>query len=567
MKKQTFFKQKQLKSQKSIDHAINNSFNFNEYPYNREKKELKKNISLRNIEDYKIKINNNTNETIKQKIYDNNLKIKKKGKLGELNYEIEPKNILLIPDNFNININNQIYEKELLPKQKTYFITEKNFLLIKETLNEKEEIINELNNLIEKYKNQKNNNISSINNNNDLKEKIFILEEENKKLEKENNDLIFQIEKKDIYFNKIYQLLKFVSNYYKNFKNNSDIWNFIKEQELEILFDNNELNNNKYNQNIYKNDDLIEILFKTNKDIIMNELEKYKKKYNDIRKQLSYITNLKFNDKDNENDNNKMILEYQKKINDLYFSNQNYIKENAYLKLICQNIFLEKKINNLKDYDYYNYNNINNKDKNIDINLIKEIDFLKKDKESLLQMINQIKTDLKNNKEENEIKIKQMSLNFELAKNEKVNIEKILMENNLKENKQNKKEINLINEEIQNLKNKNNLLYNKNNEIKSSFTNLIFINVIKLFIKGKNNIKNINNFEQNNNNDLFNKYLINNEIQNEKNNDNNILEKNDIKNKYKDNNYDINIKNLDLLMILYNKSKQLEQNLNYSLDS
>ena len=567
MKKQTFFKQKQLKSQKSIDHAINNSFNFNEYPYNREKKELKKNISLRNIEDCKIKINNNTNETIKQKIYDNNLKIKKKGKLGELNYEIEPKNILLIPDNFNININNQIYEKELLPKQKTYFITEKNFLLIKETLNEKEEIINELNYLLEKYKNQKNNNISSINNNNDLKEKIFILEEENKKLEKENNDLIFQIEKKDIYFNKIYQLLKFVSNYYKNFKNNSDIWNFIKEQELEILFDNNELNNNKYNQNIYKNDDLIEILFKTNKDIIMNELEKYKKKYNDIRKQLSYITNLKFNDKDNENDNNKMILEYQKKINDLYFSNQNYIKENAYLKLICQNIFLEKKINNLKDYDYYNYNNINNKDKNIDINLIKEIDFLKKDKESLLQMINQIKTDLKNNKEENEIKIKQMSLNLELAKNEKINIEKILMENNLKENKQNKKEINLINEEIQNLKNKNNLLYNKNNEIKSSFTNLIFINVIKLFIKGKNNIKNINNFEQNNNNDLFNKYLINNEIQNEKNNDNNILEKNDIKNQYKDNNYDINIKNLDLLMILYNKSKQLEQNLNYSLDS
>ena len=567
MKKQTFFKQKQLKSQKSIDHAINNSFNFNEYPYNREKKELKKNISLRNIEDCKIKINNNINETINQKIYDNNLKIKKKGKLGELNYEIEPKNILLIPDNFNININNQIYEKELLPKQKTYFITEKNFLLIKETLNEKEEIINELNYLLEKYKNQKNNNISSINNNNDLKEKIFILEEENKKLEKENNDLIFQIEKKDIYFNKIYQLLKFVSNYYKNFKNNLDIWNFIKEQELEILFDNNELNNNKYNQNIYKNDDLIEILFKTNKDIIMNELEKYKKKYNDIRKQLSYITNLKFNDKDNENDNNKMILEYQKKINDLYFSNQNYIKENAYLKLICQNIFLEKKINNLKDYDYYNYNNINNKDKNIDINLIKEIDFLKKDKESLLQMINQIKTDLKNNKEENEIKIKQMSLNFELAKNEKINIEKILMEHNLKENEQNKKEINSINEEIQNLKNKNNLLYNKNNEIKSSFTNLIFINVIKLFIKGKNNIKNINNFEQNNNNDLFNKYLINNEIQNEKNNDNNILEKNDIKNKYKDNNYDINIKNLDLLLILYNKSKQLEQNLNYSLDN
>ena len=78
--------------------------------------------------------------------------------------------------------------------------------------------------------------------------------------------------------------------------------------------------------------------------MLLNELENYKKKYNDIRKQLNYITNMKYNDKINENENNKIIIDYQKKINELYLSNQNYIKENTYLKLICQNFFYKKKL-------------------------------------------------------------------------------------------------------------------------------------------------------------------------------------------------------------------------------
>ena len=56
-------------------------------------------------------------------------------------------------------------------------------------------------------------------------------------------------------------------------------------------------------------------------------------------------------------------------MNELYLSNENLIKENNYLKLICQNIFLEK--NNINNKDYTNY-----------ISLQKENELLKKDKES-----------------------------------------------------------------------------------------------------------------------------------------------------------------------------------------
>ena len=79
-----------------------------------------------------------------------------------------------------------------------------------------------------------------------------------------------------MYFNKIYALLKYILNNYKNI-NISDIMNFVKKQKLEILFDNNEITNNN---NIL----LSEILFTTNKDILLNDLENYKNKYNDVRK-------------------------------------------------------------------------------------------------------------------------------------------------------------------------------------------------------------------------------------------------------------------------------------------
>ena len=98
----------------------------------------------------------------------------------------------------------------------------------------------------------------------------------------------------------------------------------------------------------------------------------------------------------------------------------------------------------------YTNNEIMQKDKNkekekINSNLEKEIDLLKKDKESLFEMINQIKTDLNNNKEEYEKKIKQMTSNFERIKSEKVKNEKIYYENKIKESEQN---LNIIQKKI-----------------------------------------------------------------------------------------------------------------------
>ena len=62
MKKQIFYKQKKLKSQKSLEYTCHNSFNFQEYSQNRIIKEknddFRNNISLDNLE------NNNINKSL-----------------------------------------------------------------------------------------------------------------------------------------------------------------------------------------------------------------------------------------------------------------------------------------------------------------------------------------------------------------------------------------------------------------------------------------------------------------------------------------------------------------------
>ena len=223
MKKQNISKLNEIKSQKPIENSPNSKYSFKYQQNLNNKNRYNKSEEHKNIE--------NSNE------YKNN-SYTKKGKMGKLEYEIEPRNILLIPDNFNVKNNNyKICEKDLLCKEKNYFISETNFQLIKDALNEKEKKINELNILINKNNEQ----------NNDYIKKISLLEEENKKLEEANNELILQIQKKDIYFNKMYQLLKFVFNYYNSF-NEREIKKFIKEQNLEILLNKNILSNNNKNK-------------------------------------------------------------------------------------------------------------------------------------------------------------------------------------------------------------------------------------------------------------------------------------------------------------------------------
>lgn len=287
MKRQIFSKENEINSKKISEHSPKTKHSFNYIDSANNNYKYRSNEKPKNRENEK---NNKSNNKIK------------KGKMGKLEYKLEPRNILLIPDNFNIKNNNiKICEKELLKKEKNYFISESNFQLIKDALNEKEKSINNLNLIKEKNDKQ-----------------ISLLEEENKKLEEANNELILQIQKNNIYFNKMYQLLKYVFNYYNSF-NDPKIKKFIKEQNLESILNKKNISSKNENQNNNNNsdntdkDNSINYLFDINNDSIIKELEKYKKMYNDIRKELNYITNLKSKEKENQDDNIKQILENQKK--------------------------------------------------------------------------------------------------------------------------------------------------------------------------------------------------------------------------------------------------------------
>ena len=414
MKGQIFRKIKELKNKNESENSIKTSNNFNQLENTNKRRIYNPNGKQYNENS---KENNSSNSP------------SKRGKMGKLEYAIEPRNILLIPSNVNINKNNlKICEKELLPKEKNYFISETNFQLIKNALNEKEKNINNLKTLLEK-KNKE----------------ILLLEKENKKLEDANNELILQIQKNDIYFDKMYQLLKYVFNYYDSF-NDPQIKEFIKEQNLGSLInksnitqENKNQNNDNNTNNKNENGKIVSVLFDTNNDEILKELEKYKKMYNDVRKQLNLMTNMKLNDKNNQDELSKQLIEYQKKINELNSENQNYIKENTYLKLLCKNIFLEKKIVEIDDNEQ----------------VIKELknenEILKKKIDSLLKEINQLKLD-----------------------NNKINeLNKILNDKNLK-----------LNEELKNLNN----IYSKTiKSSKSNWKKLKIEKTEKLFYNKENN--------------------------------------------------------------------------------
>ena len=374
MKGQIFRKIKELKNKNESENSIKTSNNFNQLENTNKRRIYNPNGKQYNENS---KENNSSNSP------------SKRGKMGKLEYAIEPRNILLIPSNVNINKNNlKICEKELLPKEKNYFISETNFQLIKNALNEKEKNINNLKTLLEK-KNKE----------------ILLLEKENKKLEDANNELILQIQKNDIYFDKMYQLLKYVFNYYDSF-NDPQIKEFIKEQNLGSLInksnitqENKNQNNDNNTNNKNENGKIVSVLFDTNNDEILKELEKYKKMYNDARKQLNLMTNMKLNDKNNQDELSKQLIEYQKKINELNSENQNYIKENTYLKLLCKNIFLEKKIVEIDDNEQ----------------VIKEVknenEIFKKKIDSLVKEINQLKLDNNKINELNKI-LNDKNLNF-----------------------------------------------------------------------------------------------------------------------------------------------------------
>ena len=512
MKRKIFNNLTELNSQKVYERSPKTRHNINYLDNSYSGRKFKSNEKPKNRE-YNNVYKNNSNS--------------KKGKMGKLEYELEPRNILLIPDNFNVKNNNiKICEKELSQKEKNYFISETNFQLIKDALNEKENYINQLQLTIQQ---------------ND--DKISLLEEENKKLEEVNNELILQIQKNDIYFNKIYKLLEYIFNFYNSYKE-PEIKKFIKEQNLEFLLNNmsglqkNQKkeyyeNNNKNNEDKdYINEkNYLSKLFDINQDEIMKGLEKTKKMYNDLRKQLNDITNIKSKDNENQNDINKQLLEYQKKLNELNLENQKYMKENTYLKLLCKNLQLEKKVDNIDDNNNEIIQELEKQleeEKNKNANLIKENEILKNKNESLIKSMNILKLDSNKINQENKL----INSEFEKIKIEKENLEKQINDRNLKnKNGIYSRKMNLETNKI----NKSNwkrlkieqgdkILYvsDKNDEI---------------YNKSKTNFDDNDeqNFDDNNNNNL--KYMINFDGENI---------------------FNEQMNNVDLLMILYNKSKQTE---------
>jgi hypothetical protein len=238
--------------------------------------------------------------------------------------------------------------------------------------------------------------------------------------------------------------------------------------------------------------------------------------YNDIRKELNYITNLKSKEKENQDDNIKQILENQKKINELKLENQNYMKENTYLKLLCKNIALDKKINDKDDNSEIIEQLGQNleKEKNKNESLIKENEILKNKIESQLKEINMLKLNM------NKLNLEIQSKNSEIEKikNELEAIEKKINDrNSLNSNEE--------------LKNKNNVYSRKKylemNQInKSKFKKLKIENTEKL------------NYASEKKDEIFG-------------------EENKL-NTYRNNEFMTQINNVDLLMLLYNKSKQNE---------
>ena len=224
-------------------------------------------------------------------------------------------------------------------------------------------------------------------------------------------------------------------------------------------------------------------------------------------------------------------------MNELYFENQKYIKENSYLKLLCQNMFLEKKIsdiddNNDKDEKIKELEDALDKEKNINKNLIKENELLKKENGNLVKTINQLKLDNNKLRENYDKKIQMMNSEFIKIKFEKERLEK-LINDKYKKNKIERK-INFI---IKNSKTNENANY-KNNNIysrkmiletskinKSPFKRYKVQNIDKLF------------YPSTKCDNIYDKYKIN---------------------INKDGQFSENIDNIDLLMMLYNKSNELE---------
>ena len=390
----------------------------------------------------------------------------------KMNYTIIKKKMNIIEGNEDDLKKLRLCEKEYLPKEKTYIITESNFKKIMELVKEKENTEKDFENLNEKIKTQN--------------EKIVRIEEVNKLIISRNNEFMMEIKKTkkeyddvilelNIYekiINRFIYLTKYISNL---FPNDERILKIINEVELNGLLNNFENSNISISDLISKdqnelNEKLIEKTYQL-RDIedtkyLFDNIQGKKIPHNELTKQLT--------------DKLQRIIELTTKYNKLEY---NYI-------------YLQSKLNNLIVENNEQINKIN---KEIEVYKI-QISQLTNEKISLVNENEKLKNKIgemdKNNNNEHSIKTLNSNINSSNLNNNSLKIDEL---NVIIQNKDNM--INEYKKKIEVLQNDNNILnQTKNNLLKrSDFENNKNNEII--YNNNYNNNDNKNNISKNENNE------------------------------------------------------------------
>ena len=269
-------------------------------------------------------------------------------------------------------------EKETLPKEKTYIITENNFQKVMDLIKGRYINDKEIAKISNEYEKKIENNYKTINELNQTNESIMKrnkdLIDEIKNKKKDYDKLVIEINKYESTFNKLIALLLYILQLYPN---DNNINEKIKELKLDSLL-------NYYNQNEIKVSDFI-----TEKENEMNEkLIEKENQLTDIEDMKNIINQFQenlSNDLINQFTETKRISELSSKYEKLE-SEYTYIKA-KYNNLIAENnellsfqkkenAKLQTQVNNLTEekFNLVNENNdLKNQINNLDINNVETI--------------------------------------------------------------------------------------------------------------------------------------------------------------------------------------------------
>lgn len=349
---------------------------------------------------------------------------------NDMNFKIVKSEKLLIPMTDEINMDNlKLCQKNLLPKEKNYFISEKNFKLLTDALNAKDEEIRNLNTMLQ-YAHEENLRQKEKTTLAEQERQIYILKsrqfaQDVMDQKSSYQDLSFQVNKLNTVFNKLFLLIKFILDDIQ--PNSMEIIKAkLKEMGLDKLIDiytDCNRNINLGEQKEEEKDDITEdqtIEQRLNKMLgksyLKNEklCREYKKKANDYKDTALLLNNIT-EGKATLSDINKDMVNTKKRMNELIELNEKLEKENNYLRLSYQNLYIESQ----------SKRNLNDKEIEAEIerkNFISSIEELKKENDKL-------KSELEN--------LKNANTNYIFLIKEKDNIISELKKNNLELEKKN----------------------------------------------------------------------------------------------------------------------------------